>query len=527
MSDHTVHRSNIVRAGRTRRWRVMGWMMVAIAAAVGGCASQPHILPLSDQTTIDRRNVEYPSGFELKPYVVNLTAPTAMAFDAQGTLLIAEGGVGGSSPRIFGLRADGERFDIYPVGRRIPLVQTGFEIYGPIGGMAVDQGRVYISHRDAKGRGVITAFGYDGSHTTIVADLPAEGEFSVTDIAIAPSGRLFFGIGSATNSGVVGLDDWAMGWVDRHSKFCDLPWMDLKLLGYRFDTRNPRSGLFGGDDIAVTAPFQPFGTSNQTRIRRASNEKPTGAIYSVNPAGGGLKVEAHGIRRPRGLAFNEDGNLYMTNNGMELRGTRPVKDDPDALLKVVSGTWYGWPDFSTDLYPISDARFQPGAEMIIKSGYPDISFLIDHETSGLLRPNRNTLLRATFQSLSGAAKMDFAPGAGPFKDYHGNAIVALSGDTAPFATSGRKLLSPVGFKVVRVDVDAHQVKDFVRNTQGKPASRLDDDPVALERPIDVKFGPDGCLYILDFGEMSMRTGRPHIKPGTGRIFRLVPAPLEK
>lgn len=511
-----------MRSGRFRRWRVMGFVLAAIAVAVGGCVRQPYVLPVAEQKTIDRAFMEYPSGFELKPYIVNLTAPTAMAFDPQGTLIIAESGVGNVGPRIFGIHPDGKRFDIYPAGRRIPLVDSGFKIYSPIGGMVVDQGRIYISHRDAKGRGMITAFGYDGAHTTVVADLPAQGEYSVTDIALSPSGRLFFGVGAATNSGVVGLDDWAMGWVNDHPQFCDLPWMDLKLLGYRFDTRNPRAGLFGGDDIAVTAPFQPFGTSNQTRIRRAPNEKPTAAIYSVNPAGGGLKVEAHGVRRPRGLAFNEDGNLYMTNNGMELRGTRPIKDDPDALLKVVSGTWYGWPDFSTDLYPISDARFQPGAEMIIKTGYPDISFLIDHETSGLIRPNRSTLLRATFLPLSGAAKMDFAPGDGPFKEFHGNVIVALSGDTAPFATGGRKLIGPIGYKVVRVDVDTHQVKDFIRNTQGAPASRLDHKPLAFERPIDVKFGPDGSLYILDFGELTMRSGRPHIKPGSGKIFRLVP-----
>jgi glucose/arabinose dehydrogenase len=496
------------------------WLLLLPA----GCVRGPVLLSEAEQRPIDRKLVEYPSGFELRPYVRNLTAPSAIAFDTDGAILIAEGGAGGSDIRILGFRRDGSYFQIYPYGRQVPfgIVRTGFTIYGPIGGMVADRGKVYVSHRDANRRGVITAFDYDGNHQTVVADLPAQGDYGVTDLAIARDGRLFFGIGAASNSGVVGLDNWL--WVRRYGEVSDKSWVDLKLLGYRFDTRNPRAGLFGGDDIAVTAPFQPFGVSNQTRVHHVSNGKPTAAIYSVSPTGGDLRVEAHGIRYPRGLAFNEYGRLYFTNDGMELRGTRPVKDDPDALLRLVPGTYYGWPDYSTDLQPISETRFQPPVELVIKTGYPDIGFLVDHSASGLLRPDRNTLMQATFPPLSGAAKMEFVPDSGPFNDYRGSAIVALAGDRAPFATSGYKLTSPVGYKVVRVDVDNHQVKDFIRNTENVPASRqqkLEGD--ALERPIDVKFGPDGAMYVLDFGQLQLKKdGREKVAPRTGRIFKLVP-----
>ncbi len=497
--------------------------MVATFSLLGGCAQGPRLLPKAEQKAIDRAIVEYPTGFELTPYVRNLTAPTAIAFDTDGSLLIAENSLEEGQPHIFGYRTDGTRFEIYPTHQPLPfgLARSGFRIYGPIGGMACYRGRVYVSHRDANRRGVITAFNYDGSHITIVADLPAQGDYSVTDLAISPSGHLYFGLGAATNSGVVGIDNWDVGWVQDYPKVCDAPWKRLKLLGYRFDTPNPRAGLFGGDDISVTAPFQSFGTSNQTTIPKAANDKPTAAVYSVSPYGGNLKVEAHGIRLPRGLAFNEYGRLYVTNNGMELRGTRPVKDDPDALLWLVPETWYGWPDYSADLQPISESRFQPPVEMIIKTGYPDLSFLIDHQTSGLLRPDRNTLLQAVFPPLSGAAKMDFVPPSGPFKEFHGNVIITLSGDRAPFATSGHKLISPVGYKLVRVDVDMRQIKDFVYNTRELPAHMLGRDVEAIERPIDVKFGPDGAMYILDLGQMEMKDGREKVVPGTGRVFKLV------
>ena len=38
--------------------------------------------------------------------------------------------------------------------------------------------------------------------------------------------------------------------------------------------------------------------------------------------------------------------------------------------------------------------------------------------------------------------------------------------------------------------------------------------------MDVKFGPDGALYIADFGELDMKGAKEKIGAGTGKIFRL-------
>jgi glucose/arabinose dehydrogenase len=514
-----INGSRAVRASCHWRPAVLGMLLLGVVA---GCA--PRTVRIDpERMLIDRSAVEYPSGYELRVFMRDLTAPTAIAFDDDGTMFIAEGGIGGHSPRVFGYREeDGAVINIYPTGRQIPfgLLHRGFRMRGPIGGMLVHERTVYVSHRDGSGRGMISAFEYDGTRRTVIADLPAQGDHGVTDLVIGPNGRLYFGVGTATNSGVVGIDNWH--WVRRHPGVADEPYVDVRLLGYRYDTPNPRAGLFGGGEIAVTAPFQPFGTSNQTRVRAARDGKPNGAIYSVHPMGGDLRVEAHGLRHPRGLAFNEYGRLYMTNQGMELRGTRPVKDDPDVLLRLVVGAWYGWPDYSADMLPISEPRFQPPLEMILRTGYPELSFLIDHGSSGLLRPDRNTLLQASFPSLSGAAKLAFAPVTGPFSEYRGNAIVALSGDRAPFATSGYPLLAPVGFKIVRVDVDTRQVYDFVHNTRGIPASLQQARSDALERPIALRFAPDGSLYIVDMGRLEMRRSRPNIPPRGGRILKLIP-----
>ncbi len=504
--------------------RRLGWLVVVAVSVAAGCTAGPALLPTEAQQVIDRKLVEYPADTELRPYIAGLTAPTAIAFDPQGMLLIAEGGHSGHEARIIAFKNDGTLTRIYPQGRRLPFGLGGdqFRIRGPIGGMVPANGRIYVTHRDERGRGMITALGYDGSHTTIVADLPGQGDHSVTDIAVASNGRLYFGVGTATNSGVVGIDN--MHWLRDYRQLADKPWGDLYLLGRRFDTVNPFAGIFGGTDIAVTAPFQPFGRSIETRIPHASNGKPNGAIYSVDPNGGDLRVEAHGVRYPVGLGFSEPGLLYMTNQGMKMRGTRPVKDDPDVMLRMVHGQWYGWPDFSATLQDIRDPRFQPPVEMIVKSGYRDLSFLIDHERSGLTPPNPNSnYVTAEFRPLAGAAKFDFAPPSGPFSRLRqaGNvAIVALMGDRAPFDSGGLKLTGPTGYKVVQVTVDDRQVKDFIRNTREGPASKHDSE-VGLERPVDVKFGPDGAMYVLDFGKMDMKKGRERVRGETGKIYRLV------
>jgi glucose/arabinose dehydrogenase len=517
-------------------------------SGVGGCTTGPRFIPSEARTPIDRKVMEYPRAFLLQLAADGLTAPSAIAFvtedgEYKGSILVAESGADGRAPRIFGWKSDHTYFSIYPHGRQIPtfgLLPHQKDIYGPIGGMAVSQGRIYVTHRDSQGRGVVSAFKFDGSRETIVGDLPAEGDYGVTDIAVNPiNSRVYFGVGAATNSGIVGLDNWS--WVQKHPNFCDQPAQNLRLLGFKYLTKNPLAGLFGGDDNVETGPFQPFGKNKALRIPAASNGKPTAAIFSASPGGGDVQLEAWGIRYPRGLAFLTPENrgwtqLYATNEGMELRGSRPVKDDPDALYRIDRGGFYGWPDYSANLKPISDEFFLPPPEIMSRNSYPEaLSFLIDHagQPASPGRPAvppvpdptvyRAAALVGEFSPLSGAAKLDFVPTNIGFGAFEGRAIVALAGDRAPFATSGIKLKDYIGYKVVIADL-TNKPEDFIRNTEGVPASKLGRGVVALERPIDVKFGPDGKLYILDYGQMEMRGSREKITPGTGRIFVLEPAP---
>src|SRR4051794_27303319 len=142
---------------------------LAIVLLLSACAQGPNFVPPDQRHAIDRKYVEYPGGVVLKEAVRNLTGPVDCEVDAQGNLIVAESGTGGVDPRLYGFKKDGTFFSVYPPARSIDLgplnvVKSGFKMYGPIGGIALDNGKIYVSHRDRDGFGVITAFNYDGTH---------------------------------------------------------------------------------------------------------------------------------------------------------------------------------------------------------------------------------------------------------------------------------------------------------------------------------------------------------------------------
>ena len=516
-----------------------------VMATLCGCSEQYHVFKPDRQPLVDRGTVEFPSGLDMTIVADGLTAATSVTVADDGIVYLADNGARGDEVRLNRLDPDtGESHEIYPARRAIvSWFDDRMKLRGPVGGLAFRDGELYVSARNEEDRGVVVAFDLTGWELggtrppvrIVVGDLPAAGDHSVTDLSFHPlNDRLFFGVGSATNSGVVGLDNWDIGWPKQHRGFHDIPLHNLRLFGYRFDTEDPSAGLLNPDKVN-TAPFNAFGQSSQ-RVPGTTGDKPTAAIYSVDAQGGDLRVEAHGIRNPAGLAFNSFANLFATNQGMELRGTRPVKDDPDVVLRVFtvessdSALWYGWPDYSTDFRPITDRALQPPRQFLFRTGYGELSFLIDHTSSGprdangtprgLQIPDRDTLLTGVFPPLSGASGIAFVPQDGPaFADYTGQLVVALRGDRAPFATSGLPLTRSPGRMVAVVDTASNTWRPLVYNAA---AAKKEIDRLVLERPIDVTFGPDGSLWILDQGRMRMRDGQERYKPGDGRLYRLKP-----
>lgn len=97
-------------------------------------------------------------------------------------------------------------------------------------------------------------------------------------------------------------------------------------------------------------------------------------------------------------------------------------------------------------------------------------------------------------------------------------MVACFGDVAPVTTP--RLATPAGFKVMQVDMRSGAVVDFAVNRIAGPASKLP--RAGFERPSHCAFGPDGALYVVDWGEIEIapEVGGLRMKQGTGMLWRI-------
>jgi glucose/arabinose dehydrogenase len=204
--------------------------------------------------------------------------------------------------------------------------------------------------------------------------------------------------------------------------------------------------------------------------------------------GSGLELVAWGLRNAYGLGFLPDGRLLATDQGTDLRGSRPIANCPDFLYEVRPGAWYGWPDFFGGR-PATDPRFRaPGA--------PEPSFLLANHAE-LPRPEPPLL---EFEVNACAVKFAVVPD--EIAAYAGDLIVALFGDERPLTgPAGPR----VGRKLVRVSLP------------GRSIHAVKSPP--LHRPIDVLFS--SAAYVLDFGEFEITPDKGiAARAGSGKLWKL-------
>jgi glucose/arabinose dehydrogenase len=162
--------------------------------------------------------------------------------------------------------------------------------------------------------------------------------------------------------------------------------------------------------------------------------------------------------------------------------------------------WYGWPDFAGGV-PLP--AFEP-------PGDPAPAFVLAEH------PNEPPFPAALLGVHSSSNGFDFSRNA--VFGFVGDAFVAQFGDMAPGAG---KVLAPVGFQVVRVEVDTGTVHGFAANEGSKvgPASRRGGG--GFERPVAARFSPDGtALYVVDFGVLITGKQGPVAYPNTGVLWRI-------
>lgn len=443
-------------------------------------------------------DIALPEGYRIEPVVTGLTFPTGVAFDDAGNVYVVEAGYAygevWTTPRLLRIGAGGKKETVAEGGKN-----------GPWTGVAFHNGAFYVAEGGELEGGRILRIAPDGTMARLIENIPSRGDHHTNGPVIGPDGWLYFAVGTATNSGVVGEDNYTFGWLKRYPDFHDVACRDIELAGRNFETENFLKP--GAQETVLTGAFVPFGVKTEKGQIVKGRIPCSGAVMRIRPEGGSAELVAWGFRNPFGLAFSPDGRLYLTENQYDVRGSRPVFGAGDLLWEVKPGVWYGWPDYH------GHHALGEGERYKVPWGHNPEQLLSKHPAA----PPDPVALFGVHASADG---FDFSRN--PAFGYAGQAFVAEFGDEAP--TTG-KVLAPVGYSVVRVDTKTGVIYDFAAN-KGKsrgPASWLGSG--GLERPVAARFNPDGtALYIVDFGVMLHHGEGAVPKQETGVLWKVTRTP---
>jgi len=461
----------------------------------------------------DASAASVPAGYKVEVFMKDLIWPTSIEFDDAGNAYVAEAGYAYGDPF-----APAQILRITPAGE---ITRYAEQLNGPITDILWHGGRLYVSHK-----GKISAVGADGRVVDLVTGLPSYGDHFNNQMTVGPDGKIYFGQGVATNSGVVGMDNvypfvWLMLWPDVH----DVPAKDIRLRGTSYLTPQPnnvlaRTGrlvrLMKNVNYAVTSTlnrnknksmlvrtraFQPFGEKSRNVKGQV---KASGTILRMNTDGSGLEVYAWGLRNPFGVMWGPDGQLYATDNGYDERGSRPIANALDNIWQIRQGAWYGFPDYSSGI-PVTDPQFRS------KRGPKPKFLMAEHppvEKPWLTRP-----LNAAVTKLDFSTNANFG--------FRGHMFVAEVGSATPI--TGDPNLT--GYSVIRIDPASKEAVPFLRNRAPGMAGAEYASTVGPRRPVEVKFSPDGnSMYVVDIGVISGGVAAagpfPQPVPGTGVIWRI-------
>jgi glucose/arabinose dehydrogenase len=476
-----------------------GRLLVALLLGAVGCFSMRpssgggQNVHFTGPRRFEPRDVALPQGYRIEVVASGLTFPTGVAFDDAGTPYVVESGY-----------SYGERWTTPRLVRvergRLEAVATGGR-NGPWNGVAYSGGNFWIAEGGELEGGRILRVSRDGQTQRLIENLPSFGDHHTNGPAPGPDGWIYFGQGTATNSAVVGPDNAKFGWLKRHPEFHDTPCRDVTLAGQNFDS--PDLVHEGSGGRATTGAFSPFGAASAPGAVVRGSVPCNGAILRIRPEGGSPELVAWGLRNPFGLAFGPDGKLYVAENGYDDRGSRPVHGAPDVIWAITPGAWYGWPDYSAGRPLDEGDHFDP-------PGKPKPQRLLSPEPGQPPQPVASLGVHSSSNGLDFSKSDSFG--------HRGEIFVAQFGDMAPNAG---KTLSPVGYRVKRLNVSTGISEDFATNAGPKngPASLLGTG--GLERPVAVRFDPSGhALYIVDFGVMTMGPAGPSPQPETGALWKI-------
>ena len=465
--------------------------MVDSLLAYAGKAAQPILsrihITRKGKRHIRTRDILLPEGYVAEVVATGFNSPVHCCFDEQGSCYVSEAGHKiDSKPRVLKVNTHTGEYETF-----FDLPEERWIKTGAFTGACWHQGRFYFMNTDTLSR-----LREDGTIEDLVTDLPGRGDHQSNYPVVGPDGKIYFGQGTATNLAVVGADNFAYEWLKHFPDFHDRPGADITLTGQNYEYQNVLGDL---RETVRTGAYVPFGTETHPGQVIKGTVKCNGSVLRCDPDGSNLELVAWGFRNPYGIAFHPDGRLFATEHNIDERSRRQIIGDTEDLYEVKHGEWYGWPDFAAGIR-LDDPRWKGrGREPVIAN----------HPNPNPPRPF------ATFEDHAGVNGLDFC------RDerfgFHGDAFVALFGDIAPVTARSP---SPRGFKVVRVEMTTGRVIDFAVNRIAGPASKFPH--LGLERPSHCQFGPDGALYIVDYGEIQIapEAGGIRMPLNTGALIRV-------
>lgn len=163
--------------------------------------------------------------------------------DDEGRVYVVEAGYSygetWTTPRLLRIEDDGKRTEIARGGDN-----------GPWNGVAYHEGQFFVSEGGKREGGRILSIEPDGTVRALIENLPSRGDHHTNGPAVGPDGSVYFAIGTATNSGAVGEDNFKFGWLKDHRDFHDIPCVDVTLSGENFETKDVFASEAEGDKKA-------------------------------------------------------------------------------------------------------------------------------------------------------------------------------------------------------------------------------------------------------------------------------------
>ena len=350
-------------------------------------------------------------------------------------------------------------------------------------------------------------------------------------------GWIYWSQGSTTNSGVVGLDNG--GGANQQ----DIPCQDIVLSqntfpspgGVRTSGYSPHGMQRPGATVKAFESATSPGMCDGAILRAKLNSKtPQNTIEPFS----------WGYRNPYGIRFAPHdhilkGGLFVSENGEDERGARPTNNSPDRLQLAQqnpdgSPDYHGWPDrfgFLDSTSAMFNPVGGPGDDLCQAPNPPFpacIPLVTAHTPAGdvpvqpiLARPPQPITAPLALEPVDVAAVgHDFAPHSFVFGVVRkGASLVSREGD---FGFSKENGEPAAGHDIELVNFSRQgerfaleqsrfafncKQSDQFHDPDGTPRCKEDYDQAFVEtpalrginRPNTAMFGPDGALYLVDYG----------------------------